>query len=263
MVQVSNSEGTTTHYYVNGSGYSGPNSTYWESSDGSTAYYATYNSNGTLKEETFVDEDGTVTHNTYDENGNLKSSEKKNANDPDAGTPTTQPDHEYDQSACPGLPRSAFGERPGGPGSPAPWILPDPDQAPARHPDMCLSEYFRNRPQRCPPSVVQCVDEVPVGRCGCLASPPPGPRRPNLCERVDCGSDGTCDPATGACRGAQGGFFPGSGIIPPGPMIFGGPIRFGRPVDIRAGLPNQLRLWYPDPSNRRLTALFGMKPAAQ
>ena len=65
-------------------------------SDGSTAYYATYNSNGTLKEETFVDEDGTVTHNTYDENGNLKSSEKKNANDPDAGTPTTQPDHEYD-----------------------------------------------------------------------------------------------------------------------------------------------------------------------
>ncbi|MFV2057140.1 MAG: hypothetical protein ACC707_11780, partial [Thiohalomonadales bacterium] len=253
-----NSQGTTVYGYDTTSGGMIPTSTSWKSADGTATYRATHNENGTLAEEIIIDEDGSVTKVTYDENGNVVKTETSNTNDDTGGTEAsdkTRPAEEDYSSNCVGLlhegPRSSTASFKT---DLSPWIIPDPGAAPDDI-ELCFDTAQRNT-QTCPPSVALCIEPGP-DPCSCKSynnNEVPPPSIASACLRIQCPEGSMCSPETGNCKNGDKNV-PGEWVLPPIP-INGPQMGRGSLGSIRKTLG---ATWAPPLSNTRMREILGIQ----
>jgi hypothetical protein len=202
VVILKDEDGTTTNLYDSDGNLRQVN---WEGSDLTSSIF-TYDEEGNLKSKVIFDpeteiftvieysDDGTQKETQYDSYRNCLSGCDEPAN-------VSQPVDEYTEFPCNDdiieQMQSEFKVDLGL----GPWILPNPDAEPEPVDDDCLSDFFNNSPNTCPPSVALCIE--PAEDCGC-AQLQPGSIEYRMgtlaCTYINCGSNADCDPKTGTCN---------------------------------------------------------------
>lgn len=140
----------------------------------------------------------TVTTTTTDENGKSTTKTEESA--------TVRPNPLEENTACAPI---LYDQETGG--SLDPWIIPDPEAPPTGPLSDCVPVSYNDKTKDCA-SVVLCTpDQTVDDNCKCVSlnanTNIKSVLYKNQCSLITC-LDGACDPSTGLCQSAGGGFSP-------------------------------------------------------